>query len=196
MRADAAVEAFGGSHGDVAGVVRSGAIVVSAACGPSVRSAASLFGPGDAFGFDAVMSAGFPAWGPPPLRLARGLVSSRVLLIPVRAACAAIVERPAVAATLVEMLAAQGERTERRLIRALTLPLVDRLLAELQELAAAFGRPVPRGCRIELPLTQDLIADLIGAVRESVNRGLRTLVARGLLARAASSYVVLDPPGS
>jgi hypothetical protein len=56
-----------------------------------------------------------------------------------------------------------------------TLPVRDRLRAELRDLAARFGRDMPGGRRIELPLTQDVLAELVGSARETVNRALRGL---------------------
>jgi len=188
------VDAPGGGSTPFAGVVLTGAVVVSAACRPGGRSAITLVGPGEGFGFDALGPGSPTARGPAAPGCVRGFVASRILLIPATSADAAIAQRPAAAAALLQVLTHHAERTERRLIRTLTLPLTDRLLAELRELSVTFGRPVPGGRRIELPLTQDVLADLVGAVRESVNRALRTLAAGGALARTASSYVVLDPP--
>jgi CRP-like cAMP-binding protein len=56
-----------------------------------------------------------------------------------------------------------------------SLPVRDRLRAELHDLAARFGRDTVGGRRIELPLTQDLLAELVGSARETVNRALRGL---------------------
>jgi len=67
---------------------------------------------------------------------------------------------------------------------------VDRLAARLDDLAARFGRPVPGGRCLELPLTQEHLAGLTGATRESVNRALGELAAAGRVERARGRYVV------
>jgi CRP/FNR family cyclic AMP-dependent transcriptional regulator len=66
----------------------------------------------------------------------------------------------------------------------------DRVLARLEDLAARFGRPVPGGRRIDLPLTQEHLAALTGSTRESVNRALAELAAAGRVERSGGRYVV------
>jgi CRP/FNR family cyclic AMP-dependent transcriptional regulator len=71
--------------------------------------------------------------------------------------------------------------------------IADRLAARLDDLAARFGRSVPRGRRLELPLTQEQLAGLTGATRESVNRALAELTAAGRVERTRGRYVVRPP---
>ena len=67
--------------------------------------------------------------------------------------------------------------------------LADRLVARLDDLAERFGQPVPGGTRVALPLTQEHLAALTGATRESVNRALAELVDAGRIERRAGRYV-------
>ena len=73
--------------------------------------------------------------------------------------------------------------------------IADRLAARLDDLAARFGRAVPGGRRVELPLTQEHLAGLTGATRESVNRALAELTAAGRVERTRDGYVVLPGAG-
>jgi CRP-like cAMP-binding protein len=63
-----------------------------------------------------------------------------------------------------------------------------------------FGRPVPRGRQVALPLTQEHLAALTGSTRESVNRALSYLAKAGRLERRAGRYVIgsdaIGPGGS
>ncbi len=68
--------------------------------------------------------------------------------------------------------------------------VADRLLARLDDLAERFGRTAPGGKRLELPLTQEHLAGLTGATRESVNRALGELAGRGCIERTRGRYVV------
>jgi CRP-like cAMP-binding protein len=69
--------------------------------------------------------------------------------------------------------------------------IADRLTARLDDLAARFGRSVPGGGRrLDLPLTQEQLAGLTGATRESVNRALAELTAAGRVERTRGRYVV------
>lgn len=69
-------------------------------------------------------------------------------------------------------------------------PVAERVADRLRDLAERFGRPVPGGRLVRLPLTQEDLAGLTGTTRESVNRALAELVARGSIARIDGSYVV------
>ena len=71
--------------------------------------------------------------------------------------------------------------------------IADRLTGRLDDLAARFGRSVPGGRRLDLPLTQEQLAGLTGATRESVNRALAELTAAGRVERARGRYVVRPP---
>jgi CRP/FNR family cyclic AMP-dependent transcriptional regulator len=66
----------------------------------------------------------------------------------------------------------------------------DRVIARLEDLAQRFGRPVPGGVCIRLPLRQEDIANLTGATRESVNRALVELAAHGRVVVGRGRYVV------
>jgi CRP-like cAMP-binding protein len=78
--------------------------------------------------------------------------------------------------------------------------LPDRLLVRMDDLALRFGRVVPGGRLLELPLTQEHLAALTGSARESVNRALSDLAAAGRVGRSNGRYVVrqaaADPSGS
>jgi CRP-like cAMP-binding protein len=58
-----------------------------------------------------------------------------------------------------------------------------RLLVQFWHLAERWGRVGPTGISIELPLTHEMIAKMVGATRPSVTTGLGRLAARGLLVR-------------
>jgi CRP/FNR family cyclic AMP-dependent transcriptional regulator len=68
--------------------------------------------------------------------------------------------------------------------------IADRLASRLDDLAVRFGRPVPGGRCLELPLTQEHLAGLTGATRESVNRALAELAAAGRVERSRGRYVI------
>ncbi|MDP9119469.1 MAG: Crp/Fnr family transcriptional regulator, partial [Actinomycetota bacterium] len=68
--------------------------------------------------------------------------------------------------------------------------IADRVAIRLEDLAVRFGRPVPGGRCLELPITQEHLAGLTGATRESVNRALAELAAAGRVERARGRYVI------
>lgn len=72
--------------------------------------------------------------------------------------------------------------------------IADRLAERMDDLAARFGRAVPGGCRLDLPLTQEHLAGLTGSTRESVNRALAELSAAGRVERARGRYLIRPAP--
>jgi hypothetical protein len=71
----------------------------------------------------------------------------------------------------------------------------DRLREKLLRLARAHGRVVRGGVRIDLPLTHQLLADMIGSARETVTIELRGLRRAGFVVREGRSYILNVPPG-
>ena len=69
--------------------------------------------------------------------------------------------------------------------------ITDRVERRLLDLARRLGRPAPGGTLIPVRLTQDELASMVGATRESANRAVRTLVTRGSIdVRGRGRYVV------
>lgn len=66
----------------------------------------------------------------------------------------------------------------------------DRVAIRLDDLAERFGRPVPGGLSVRLPLRQEDIAGLTGATRESVNRALVQLTASGRVHGGRGRYLI------
>jgi hypothetical protein len=75
------------------------------------------------------------------------------------------------------------------------LRVEDRLLATLWHLAGMWGRVTPHGVVIPFRLTQEMLADIIGAQRPTTTGAIRSLEQRGRLARDEQRrYVLLGAP--
>lgn len=90
------------------------------------------------------------------------------------------------------------QRSERRVARVLAmqslarLPRVeDRVLGVLWLLAERWGRVIPEGVTLSLPLTHRTIGKLIGAERSSVTGALSALTDSGRVTRAAETTWLL-----
>ena len=83
---------------------------------------------------------------------------------------------PRIAANLVRVLAAQIADRELAVAIALEPRVERRLLFKLRQLAERFGRVTPQGIRLDLRLTHQQLAEMVGAVRESVTIALGKLV--------------------
>jgi CRP-like cAMP-binding protein len=168
-------------------VVERGAVSVAVTAPWGRTAVLTILGPGDSFGPGAGV-------GPGHLEL-RSLIPSRILRAPtagLRRVCAA---DPSAAAEILGMIARQSEILSRRLELALVANVSERVLRSLRDLAAAHGVRRRTGAEvvIALPLTQELLAAMVGATRESVNRALRVLVQRGAVARRDGRYVLPGP---
>lgn len=168
-------------------VVERGAVCVAVTARSGRGALLAILGPGDCFG---------PGTGVDPGGLElRSLVPSVVLRAPaagLRRACAA---DPGAAGELMGLMSRQSEALSRRLELALVANVPERVLRTLRDLAGPHGvrrRERPE-VEIALPLTQEHLAELVGATRESVNRALRALVRRGDVARRDGHYVLPGP---
>jgi len=94
---------------------------------------------------------------------------------------AAMEVNPRLAIFVAEYLARSKRSTERRALRAMTQSADRRVIETLVELAGSFGARCPHGFSLEIRLTQQDIADLVGASRPVVSSILSGLRKRGLL---------------
>jgi len=92
-----------------------------------------------------------------------------------------VCESPEFTAFLCAELEAWQKRTERKLITLLTKKVETRLVETLRELALVFGTPCPHGYALEIPLTQQDIADLVYASRPVVTKAMNALRRQGVL---------------
>ena len=97
----------------------------------------------------------------------------------------------ALAVTLVRRL----RQADRKRIEFGSLDTPRRVAHVLVDLAESHGRATPDGVLIDLPLSQEEVAGLISASRESVARGLAGLRDRGLITTARRAITVLDVAG-
>lgn len=129
-----------------------------------------ILGPGDLVG---EQGGGTSAW------TVTTLGPSRLRVVPADALGIALAARSERMADLASQLAWLGvrERVERRLC----------------DLAGRLGRPATDGVVIPFRLTQDHVAALVGTTRESANRAVRELVARGRISVEGRGRYVVHP---
>ena len=96
-----------------------------------------------------------------------------------RARLEAWMHDPALAANLVRVLSAQIADRELAVAIALEPRVERRLLLKLRQLAERWGRVTPDGIRLDLRLTHQELANMVGAVRESVTIELGRLASAG-----------------
>lgn len=72
------------------------------------------------------------------------------------------------------------------------LDISGRVASKLAELAEARGHQTSEGIVIDLPLSQRVLAGMVGASRENVNRALRRFSDLGYIRHTGGSITVLD----
>jgi CRP/FNR family transcriptional regulator, cyclic AMP receptor protein len=132
----------------------------------------------------------------PPTAGARltALTDARVTAVS-HAAYDALLREPAAAAALLAGLAEAVCDREESLSTFAGFPHVERVRAKLLQLARTHGKVTGDGVLIDLPLTHDVLADMVGSARETVTWALRQLTDEGFVARSGKFFRLAVPPG-
>jgi len=102
-------------------------------------------------------------------------------------------EHPEVAFPIFRSLTAKLRRTTDRLEDLIFLDLPARVAKKLIQLARKHGVKTGQGIRIDLPLSQQELAEMVGATRPRVNEQLRRLAREGLIDVDRQTITVLRP---
>lgn len=103
-------------------------------------------------------------------------------------------QRPEIAEQLLRVLARRLRRTNNSLADLIFTDVPGRVAKALLQLARQFGTRVDGGqLRVTHDLTQEELAQLVGASRETVNKALADFGQRGWLRLEGKSVVILDP---
>ena len=104
-----------------------------------------------------------------------------------------LLERPGVAVELLQPLAQRLRRTNEAMADLVFTDVPGRVAKALLDLADKFGVVEADGIRVRHDLTQEELAQLVGASRETVNKALSEFAHRGWLRIEGRSVLLLDP---
>jgi len=110
------------------------------------------------------------------------------------AAQAALLQVPGAAAALVAALAEQLRERQESLAQFSSVRHVERVRDKLLQLAREHGRVVPGGIRLDLPLTHELMGEMVGSARETVTWAFAKLAREGFLSRDGRTYRLAVAP--
>jgi CRP/FNR family transcriptional regulator, cyclic AMP receptor protein len=96
-------------------------------------------------------------------------------------------------AAFARLVCDQYRRALDYIVTTSNLPLPTRIAQRLLGLAHAHGRAVKEGVVIDLRLSQETLADTVGVSRQSLNRALKALEARGVVSVGYGAITVVDP---
>jgi CRP-like cAMP-binding protein len=167
-------------------LVTAGAVRLSSVTASGREIVVGLLCRGDLFGESALL-------GDPSLVRAQAVGPTTLLALPMPSLRSTLERAPATAEELLRLIAARLHRTSAALEDAMAADLPSRVVGRLRELADDHGVPGPNGVRLRVPLTQDELARMVGASRESVNRTVGALAARGVVRSGGGRIVITDP---
>ncbi len=144
-------------------------------------------GPGEMFGELAMFD---PAYR---TSTATAVTDSRLAVIAHEDLRGILTDRPAVALLLLRVLAQRLREITEASTNLVFTDVPGRVAKALLELAAKFGVPQEHGIQVPHDLTQEELAQLVGASRETVNKALADFTARGWIQLSAKSVLLLDP---
>ena len=100
--------------------------------------------------------------------------------------------RPEVASQLLRALGQRLRRTNDALADLIFTDVPGRVAKALLGLSERFGTQEPEGTRVRHDLTQEELAQLVGASRETVNKALADFDSRGWVRLEPRSVVIMD----
>ncbi|HVL81686.1 MAG TPA: Crp/Fnr family transcriptional regulator [Actinomycetota bacterium] len=166
--------------------IMSGAVKVSAFNPDGKEAVLAVLGPGDVFGELALFDEA------PRSADALVIETAELLSLDRDDVTAAIEQYPQVSLALLRILSRRLRRANEALQDAAFFDVAGRVARRLADLADEHGAPGPEGTAITVPISQESLASMVGATRESVNKALANLGRRGLVSRRGRSYVVPD----
>jgi CRP-like cAMP-binding protein len=161
-------------------VVDEGVVLVVAEGGPPRPTVLALACPGDVLA--------------PPVREehVRALTAARLVAVP-RDEYEMLLDLPGVARALLESLLDALDKRQQSLA-SLRGNHAERLQETLHRLALDHGKVCADGVEIDLPLTHELLAQMVGSARETVTSTLGRFQREGLLVRNGRTYRLTVAP--
>lgn len=175
-----------GEPGERCFVIGTGTVKISAYHPDGREAVLAVLGPGDVLGELALFESS------PRSADATALEDSELLSLDAGSLNAAIGAHPDIAIALLNVLGVRLRQSNEAFQDIAFFDVPGRVARRLADLADAHGIDVGEGMLIDISLSQESLAQMVGATRESVNKALAQLKRRGLVARAGRRYVVSD----
>lgn len=177
-----------GERGDRLYIILSGKVKVHRKTSEGRETLIALLGPGDMFGELALFDPG------PRTSTVTTLTELYAVAMDRHALHAWITAYPTIAEQLLQVLARRLRRTNDTLCDLILTDVPGRVAKQLLDLANRFGtRAEDSSVRVDSDLTQQELAQLVGASRETVNKVLSGFCQRGWIRQQAKIIYVIDP---
>lgn len=176
-----------GDRGDSLYVITSGKVKLGRTSADGRESLLSVLGPGEMFGELSLFDPG------PRLTSATVVAEAELISLGNTDLRAFLAEHPEVAMQMLAGLAHRLRRTNEGISDLVFTDVPGRVAKALLDLAGRFGRRTDIGIRVSHDLTQEELAQLVGASRETVNKALADFASRGWIILGAKSVTLVDP---
>lgn len=175
-----------GEQGDSLFIVLTGKVKVGRRAADGRENMLSVMGPADMFGELSLFDPG------PRTATATVLTDAGLASLAHAALRPWINDRPEIAEQLLRVLARRLRRTNDALADLIFTDVPGRVAKALLELAERFGTQEGEGVRVHHDLTQEELAQLVGASRETVNKALADFASRGWMRVDSRAVTILD----
>lgn len=176
-----------GEPGDRLYIVTAGKIKLGRRSPDGRENLLAIVGPSDMFGELAIFDPG------PRTASATTLTEVRAVSMGRGALMTWIEKRPEIAEQLLRVLARRLRRTNDNLADLIFTDVPGRVAKALLQLAQRFGTQEAGALRVTHDLSQEEIAQLVGASRETVNKALADFAHRGWLRVEGKTVLIADP---
>lgn len=176
-----------GELGDRLYIVLSGKVKIGRRSPDGRENLLAVFGPSDMFGELSIFDPG------PRTSTATTVTEVSAVSMDRPALREWIAKRPEIAEQLLRVIARRLRRTNNMLADLIFTDVPGRVAKALLQLAHDFGSHEGGMLRVTHDLTQEEIAQLVGASRETVNKALADFAHRGWLRLEGKSVLILEP---
>ncbi len=175
-----------GEPGDRLYIILSGKVKIGRKSIDGRENLLTIMGPSDMFGELSIFDPG------PRTSSATAVTEVRAVSMDRAALKEWISRRPDIAEQLLRVLARRLRRTNNNLADLIFTDVPGRVAKALLQLAQRFGTQENGALRVTHDLTQEEIAQLVGASRETVNKALADFAQRGWLRLEGKSVLISD----
>jgi CRP/FNR family transcriptional regulator, cyclic AMP receptor protein len=175
-----------GEPGDSLYIVLSGKLKVGRRAADGRQNLIAVMGPSDMVGELSLFDPG------PRTATATAVLDTRLARLRKQALRPWLTNRPEIAEQLLRVLARRLRRTNDALADLIFTDVPGRVAKTLLQFAGRFGTREGGVLRVSHDLTQEELAQLVGASRETVNKALADFASRGWLRLDGKTVIIMD----
>jgi CRP-like cAMP-binding protein len=175
-----------GDDGEHLYVIVDGKLKLGTSSGDGRENLLSILGPGEMFGELSLFDPG------PRTSTATAVTDAKLLSLGHEKVIPWLKQHPEVSLQLLTRLSQRLRRTNEAVGDLVFSDVPGRVAKALIDLGDRFGKTTPEGLLVNHDLTQEELAQLVGASRETVNKALADFAGRGWLKLDGRSVLITD----